>query len=170
MLTIRLQRTGRKGYATFRVVVQDSRFSPSSGRVVAQLGNYNPHTKAFVIDKQKTEQYLANGAKPTPRVVRLLESEKINLPAWVEKTPSDKKRNIRNPEKLREHQPKVEESEQEPVAEAEEAEDAELAEEIAEVIVEEAAIEVGEQIESVVETEAEKTVEESEKQPEKSEA
>jgi hypothetical protein len=36
MLAIRMQRTGRKGHAMFRVVVQDSRLTPSSGRVVAK--------------------------------------------------------------------------------------------------------------------------------------
>lgn len=129
MLTIRLQRTGRKGYASFRVVVQDSRFSPSSGRVVAQLGHYNPHTKEVKIDKEKAEKYLSTGAQPTPRVVRLLEAEKVTLPAWVKKAANDRKRNIRNPEKLRKNQPKEEvETVEEPVAEAEKVEDTEITE------------------------------------------
>jgi small subunit ribosomal protein S16 len=84
MLTIRMQRTGRKGYASFRIVVQDSRFSPSSGRVVAKLGHHNPHTKETVIDKEKAEEYLKNGAQPSPRVVRLMQQEKVSLPEWVE--------------------------------------------------------------------------------------
>lgn len=105
MLTIRMQRTGRKGLANFRVVVQDSRFSPSSGRVVAQLGHYNPHTKEVVLDKEKTIKYLANGAQPSPRAARLLETEKVKLPDWVKKVGSTKKRNIKNPEKLRKNRP-----------------------------------------------------------------
>ena len=44
MLAIRMQRTGRKGHAMFRVVVQESRLTPTSGRVVAMLGSYDPHS------------------------------------------------------------------------------------------------------------------------------
>jgi len=108
MLTIRMQRTGRKGYASFRVVVQDSRFAPSSGRVVAKIGHYNPHTKETAIDKEKVTEFLSQGAQPSPRVVSLLTAEKIALPDWVELKKLDKKRKIRNPEKLRKNQPKEE--------------------------------------------------------------
>ncbi len=45
MLAIRMQRTGRKGSAQFRVVVQDSRKTPTSGNIVALVGNYDPHAK-----------------------------------------------------------------------------------------------------------------------------
>lgn len=125
MLTIRMQRTGRKGLASFRVVVQDSRFSPNSGRVVAQLGHYNPHTKEVVLDKEKTSEYLTNGAQPSPRVVRILEGEKVKLPSWVEKTDKSKKRSIRNPEKLRKNRPAEEPAPvEEAVAPASETEEA----------------------------------------------
>lgn len=46
MLAIRMQRVGRKGHPEYRVVVQDARLTPSSGRVVARVGHYNPHTKS----------------------------------------------------------------------------------------------------------------------------
>lgn len=117
MLTIRMQRTGRKGLSNFRVVVQDSRFTPNSGRVVAQLGHYNPHTKETVLDKEEAEKYLKNGAQPSPRVVKLLEEQKVKLPEWVEKPATDKKRTIRNPEKLRKNQPKEEVTEEAPAEE-----------------------------------------------------
>jgi small subunit ribosomal protein S16 len=103
-----MQRTGRKGLANFRVVVQDARFSPSSGRVVAQLGHYNPHTKEIVLDAEKAATYLANGAQPSPRVVKLLQEQKVALPSWVSAVNTDKKRSVRNPEKLRKNQPKEE--------------------------------------------------------------
>jgi small subunit ribosomal protein S16 len=118
MLTIRMQRTGRKGLATFRVVVQDSRFTPTSGRVVAQVGHNNPHTKETSLDVEKIKEYLKNGAQPTPRVIRLLEAEKVKLPDWVEKSRKDRKSATKNTDKLRKNQPKVEE---EPKAKAEEA-------------------------------------------------
>ncbi len=120
MLVIRMQRTGRKGHAQFRVVVQDSRRTPSSGRVVAALGHYNPHTKATVLDKEKAAQYLKNGAQPSDRVVRLFQSESIELPEWVIKA-AEKTRKVRHPEKLRRNQPKEEVVEEAPAEEAAEA-------------------------------------------------
>lgn len=162
MLTIRMQRTGRKGYASFRIVVQDSKFSPSSGRVVAKLGHHNPHTKETVIDKEKVTEYLKNGAQPSPRVVRILQQEKIAIPEWVEVRSADENKKTRNPEKLRKNQPK----EEVPAEEATE----ELAEEIAEVIVEEEVAEIKEQVEEAVEQEAEKIVEEAETEEKPAEA
>lgn len=125
MLAIRMQRTGRKGHAQFRVVVQDSRLTPTSGRVVALLGSYDPHAKTTTLVKEKAEFYLTHGAQPSDRVVRLFENEGVALPAWVKKT-ADKKRTIRNPEKLRRNQPKeepvTEETKEESPAEAETSE------------------------------------------------
>ncbi len=121
MLAIRLQRTGRKGHAQFRMVVQESRLTPTSGRVVAQLGTYNPHTKSLTVDAKKTQFYLTNGAQPSDKVVRLLSSEKsVTLPSWVVASEA-KNRTIRNPEKLRKNQPKEEAPIEEPEAAAEEA-------------------------------------------------
>lgn len=105
MLAIRMQRTGRKGHAQFRVVVQDSRFTPTSGRFVALLGSYDPHAKTTTLVKEKAEFYLSHGAQPSDRVIRLFESEGVKLPEWVKKS-SEKKRTVRNPEKLRRNQPK----------------------------------------------------------------
>lgn len=108
MLAIRMQRVGRKGHPEYRVVVQDARITPTSGRVVARVGHYNPHTKQTTIDKEKVEYYLKNGARPTPRVVHVLKTEKIALPDWVVVPSLDKKRSIKNTEKLRRNQPKEE--------------------------------------------------------------
>lgn len=104
MLAIRLQRTGRKGLAQYRVIVQEARLHPSSGRVVALLGSFDPHTKKATITKDKTEFYLSHGAQPSPRVVRLLTAEGISMPKWVE-TPPAKSKTIRNAEKLRKNRP-----------------------------------------------------------------
>lgn len=108
MLTIRMQRTGRKGYASFRIVVQDSKFTPTSGRVVAQVGHSNPHTKETVLDTEKIEHYLKNGAQPSPRVVRLLLAAKVSLPSWVAIPKNEKTRKTKNTDKLRKHMPKEE--------------------------------------------------------------
>jgi small subunit ribosomal protein S16 len=107
MLAIRMQRTGRRGHAQFRVVVQDSRFNPKSGRVVAYLGVYNPHTKTATLDSEKAAKYLDNGAQPSDRVVRVLQKEGIKLPSWV-KTTEPKERTVRNPQKRRSTAPKEE--------------------------------------------------------------
>jgi small subunit ribosomal protein S16 len=107
MLAIRMQRTGRKGNAQFRMIVQDSRRTPTSGNIVELLGNYNPHTKVAVIDKDRASFYLSNGAQPSDRVLRILTQEKVKIPDWVEKTLL-KKSAVKNPDKLRKNQPKVE--------------------------------------------------------------
>jgi small subunit ribosomal protein S16 len=104
MLAIRMQRTGRKGHAMFRVVVQDSRRTPSSGKFVALLGSYDPHAKTTTLQKEKAALYLKNGAQPSDRVAALLKREGVKLPEWVKVSP-ERKSTTRNPEKLRKNQP-----------------------------------------------------------------
>ena len=108
MLAIRLQRLGRKGYPVYRLAVQEAQRHPSSGRVIAYVGSYNPHTKESNIQAEVAQKYLDNGAQPTPRVVKLLKEAGVVLPKWVNEAAADKKRSIRNPEKLRKNQPKEE--------------------------------------------------------------
>lgn len=110
MLAIRLQRQGKTHYATYRVIVQDVLRHPSSGKVVAYVGSYNPHTKQVQLDKEAIENYLNHGAQPTDRVVRILTGEGMMMPKWV-KTVRGKQRDIRNPEKLRRNQPREESAE-----------------------------------------------------------
>lgn len=105
MLAIRLQRLGRKGYPVYRLAVQEAQRHPSSGRVVAYIGSYNPHTKEANIQNELAQKYLDNGAQPTPRVVKLLKEAGVKLPKWVKQSADDKKKSIRNPEKLRKNQP-----------------------------------------------------------------
>jgi small subunit ribosomal protein S16 len=104
MLAIRMQRTGRKGHAMFRVVVQDSRTSPSSGKVVELVGNYDPHLKTAVITKERVQFFLDHGAHPSERVAKLLKDNDIKLPKWVE-PPNKKNRPTRNPDKLAKAEP-----------------------------------------------------------------
>lgn len=118
MLAIRLQRIGRKGYPVYRVAVQEAQRHPSSGRVIAYVGSYNPHTKEVSIQTDTAQKYLDNGAQPTPRVVKLLAEAGVKLPKWVQKPASDKAKAIRTPEKLRRNQPKEEASAAEAADEA----------------------------------------------------
>lgn len=116
MLAIRLQRLGRSGYPTYRVAVQESRRHPSSGRVVAYVGSYNPHTKETKLDSEKIEFYLKNGAQPTPRVAKILKDSKVTLPEWVQ-FKGAKSSVTKNTEKLRKNQPKEESAKEEAATE-----------------------------------------------------
>lgn len=124
MLVIRMQRTGRKGHAMFRVVVQDSRRTPTSGKVVASLGSYDPHAKQVVLNKERAQFYLDHGAQPSDRVAVILKSEGVSLPKWV-KLAADKQRSVRNPDKRRSTAPEQpqEEAPAEDTAPAEPAEE-----------------------------------------------
>ena len=100
MLAIRMQRTGRKGHAMYRMVVQDSRRTPTSGKIVAYLGSYDPHNKLASVDSKKASFYLEHGAQPSPRAVLILKSNQVKLPDWVDE-PKHKQRAVRNPDKRR---------------------------------------------------------------------
>lgn len=156
MLVIRMQRTGRKGHAQFRVVVQDSRRTPTSGKLVAALGHYNPHTKETVINKEKASFYLEHGAQPSERVARLLKSEGVKLPKWVE-TPDKKSGKTKNVEKRRSTRPASTEPTPEPVVAEEPVETTAESEVPVEVTIDpEATVDVAESVTDDA-TEAEKT-------------
>ncbi|MEI6228760.1 MAG: 30S ribosomal protein S16 [Candidatus Saccharibacteria bacterium] len=133
MLAIRLQRVGRTGYATYRVVVQEAQKHPTSGRVVAFVGSYNPHTKETKIQAEDAQKYLNNGAQPSPRVAKILADNGVKLPKWVVKS-ADKAKTVKHSDKLRKNQPAkpVEETVAEEVAVEEPAEEITVAEEVTE--------------------------------------
>lgn len=116
MLAIRFQRVGRKGHAEFRLIVQEARRTPSSGKIVAKLGHFNPHTKAVTLDTEKASFYLNSGAQPSGRAAMLLQKEGVKLPSWV-KIDTSKARTIKNTDKLRRNQPAKEIVAEEIVAE-----------------------------------------------------
>ncbi|MBR5419295.1 30S ribosomal protein S16, partial [Candidatus Saccharibacteria bacterium] len=121
-LAIRLQRNGRKALPLYRIVVQEAQRHPLSGRIVAQVGSYNPHTKATELDKAEVEKYLNNGAQPSGRVIRILVKEGIKMPKWV-KMPLEKKVAAKHADKLRKNQPKEEAPAEAPAEEAAPAEE-----------------------------------------------
>jgi small subunit ribosomal protein S16 len=91
LLVIRLARTGRAKYPTYRIVAAESARA-ATGKFVAVLGHYNPHTKELVIKRDEVQKHLGNGAQPSNTVVKLLMREKFELPAWVKlKTKEAKK-------------------------------------------------------------------------------
>ena len=77
MVKIRLQRAGAKKAPYYHIVVADSR-SPRDGRIVEQIGSYDPMTNPATIklDKEKVEKWIKNGAKPTDTVTALIEKAK----------------------------------------------------------------------------------------------
>ena len=76
-LKIRLSRGGTKKRAFYRIVVADARM-PRDGRFVEKIGTFDP-VKAkddalrLVLDVEKAKAWLAKGAQPTDRVLRLLD-------------------------------------------------------------------------------------------------
>jgi len=71
MLTIRLQRVGRRHDPAHRVVVQESSQSPKSGRFVENLGAYNPRKEGHSIDADRASYWVAQGAQVSPTVHNL---------------------------------------------------------------------------------------------------
>jgi len=78
MLTIRLQRTGRKHEPTFRVVLTDSKNGPKSGKFLEVLGSYDARDKNTTkINGEKVKHWLSKGAKASDTVHNLLVTHKI---------------------------------------------------------------------------------------------
>lgn len=74
MVKIRLQREGKKKAPFYHIVVADSR-SPRDGKIIEQIGTYDPMTEPskIVINKELLEKWIKNGAKPTETVKLLIE-------------------------------------------------------------------------------------------------
>jgi len=78
MLAIRMQRTGRKGHRYVSRIVQDSRRTPTSGKIVAQLGSYDHMAKLDLSTKETGASfYLTTVPQPSERAARLLQSEGV---------------------------------------------------------------------------------------------
>ena len=85
---IRLKRMGRSHRAFYRMHAVDSR-SPRDGRVIEQLGHYDPiekdAEKQIVVDLERATYWLNQGAQPSETVSSLLkrkglEHKMLNLP------------------------------------------------------------------------------------------
>lgn len=77
---IRLARHGKKNFSFFHIVVTDSR-SPRDGRLIEQIGIYNPNTNpaTIVLDGEKALKWINNGAQPTTTARRILSYEGVLL-------------------------------------------------------------------------------------------
>lgn len=75
MLVLRLQRTGRKNRATFRVVLQEKTQAPKS-KALEILGSYNPHLEKredqIQLDGERITHWLSQGAQASNTVHNML--------------------------------------------------------------------------------------------------
>ena len=76
-LKIRLSRGGAKKRPFYRIVVADARM-PRDGRFVEKIGTFDPikskdDANRVVLDAEKAKAWIAKGAQPTDRVLRLLD-------------------------------------------------------------------------------------------------
>ena len=76
-LKIRLSRGGAKKRPFYRIVVADARM-PRDGRFVERIGAFDPlkakdDATRLVVDLEKAKAWLAKGAQPTDRVLRLFD-------------------------------------------------------------------------------------------------
>ncbi|MDP3997011.1 MAG: 30S ribosomal protein S16 [bacterium] len=76
MLKLRLQRRGKRNYATYRVVVAEQH-APVKGRFIADVGWYNPHTNEFNVDEAVVKEWLAKGVQPSDTVHNFLVTKGI---------------------------------------------------------------------------------------------
>ncbi|EFI42228.1 ribosomal protein S16 [Peptoniphilus sp. oral taxon 386 str. F0131] len=69
---------GAKKNPFYRIVVADSR-SPRDGKFIEEIGYYDPLTepKKVVVDSEKANKWIKNGAKPTDTVDRLFKENSV---------------------------------------------------------------------------------------------
>lgn len=78
MLTLRLQRVGRKHDPSYRIVATNSRNGPKASKHVAVLGHYDAIRKTTVIkDAEEVKKHLAHGAQVTDTLHNILVGQGI---------------------------------------------------------------------------------------------
>jgi small subunit ribosomal protein S16 len=79
---LRLKRMGRTHQSFFRLSAIDGR-SPRDGRVLEELGHYDPHQKdaaaQATINTERVQYWLSVGAQPSPTVRDLLRKNGIQV-------------------------------------------------------------------------------------------
>ena len=77
MLTIRLRRMGARNNPFYRVVVSDSRNTPTAA-AVEEIGHYDPTKQPaqVTIDTVRADYWVGRGAQMSPTVKRLLNQTK----------------------------------------------------------------------------------------------
>jgi len=84
MLKIRLQRTGKRGQAYFRLVVLEHTTKPK-GKYLEFLGSYDPHKNELSVNAERVKHWLSMGARLSETANNLLvgkgviEGEKVKV-------------------------------------------------------------------------------------------
>lgn len=76
MLVIRLQRTGRKNLATYRIVAAE-KARPVKGKFLEILGHYLPAQKVtgVKVNQERATHWISKGAIPSNTVARILSKQ-----------------------------------------------------------------------------------------------
>lgn len=77
MLTIRLQRRGRKNDPSFRVILVEAKRAAKTGNVNEILGNYDARTSRIALDGERIKYWISQGVTISDTVHNLLVSNKI---------------------------------------------------------------------------------------------
>lgn len=77
MLKMRLQRTGRKNEAHFRVVITDQRNGVQSGKFIDIVGSYNPKVGKIELKKEAIASWIAKGVQVSDTVHNFLVDHKM---------------------------------------------------------------------------------------------
>jgi small subunit ribosomal protein S16 len=89
MLIIRLQRTGTKNRATFRIVLAEAH-KAAGKKFLEVLGNYDPRSKKFAVkDEARLKYWIGQHVEISPSVHNLLIDKKLleakKVKAWKPK-------------------------------------------------------------------------------------
>lgn len=94
MVKIRLQRTGRRNRACYRLVVTDARVK-RQGEYIERVGHYDPliekEDEKVVFDAERVKHWVERGAQATEAVVKLLRKRGLDLEPPVGKGKKQKK-------------------------------------------------------------------------------
>ena len=161
---IRLKKVGRKGQASYRVVVLDGR-KPRDAKVVEELGHYDPKTNppTFDVNGEAALKWLLEGAKATKAARDILSKAGV-MAAW-----DAAKRGEEIAIEAKELKPTVKAKKEEPAAaEADQAEEPEAeapADEPVEEVTEAVEAETSEEEKTEEEAPAEEAEETSDEEP-----
>jgi len=76
MLTIRLQRVGRKNQPVYRIVLAE-KHRAATKKTVEQLGLYNPRNKEFTVKEERVKYWLERHTELSPTVHNLFVTKKL---------------------------------------------------------------------------------------------
>ncbi len=76
MLTIRLQRTGKKNQADFRIVLAEKE-APVKKKIVEVLGSYNPRKKDFKVKEERLNYWISQKVEMSETMHNLLVSKSL---------------------------------------------------------------------------------------------